>query len=1117
MTDTESKPRWRSTLRYGLLAFIVLIVLAVAALFILPRLLNVPAIASRLQDEISRMIGGDVSWQEIEIRFLPAPHGVLRRVHIERPDVTRALAESIEARLAMSPLLRGRVEITAIRVVRPEIDITLAPRVTPEESAQKARPGPITIYRSAMQGIANALRTLAPDAVFDIEAGTVNLNLPDRSIELRELALRAETARDSANLTIASSGNQWEQIKLSAHVDYESLAARAELNLSGAKPQPWLDRYLARLPASLRIPTATLHARLATDAVTSIDCELEARADAVGLAGGQNVPDAPVALRGRLTMDEQGLLATLDRVGVGSSTVLDATLRYAIGTRALSMNAAFDLDIAKSIAYAGLLVPQRARPVVAQLGESSGRVQGSMTLALGNGAWRIAIDIPETDATMRMQRLPTPVRMSQGSVEIDRTAVVVRNAIVTMPAGRVQIADLRYGLAERALATGFAFDVDLARTLELVRRVLPEKNRSALAPIKSLTGPARGSARLDLDRKGWRVTATIAKSDAAIMLADLPAPVRVAAARIDVTPTRLRISRAAVSLLDARALVTADIDDYRLPRLRAAGNVAEASVGEESLSWILRRVQLPPGLAPSGAVSIAAPRVSWQRNGALEVAATARFAQGPELAVVLNRTPGTFEIRSATLRDGESDAMLALRSADGRIVGQFSGDIRATTAAKIFKDRSLVVGSASGNLRFTYVAGNWRDSQADGYLRGESVNLARFTNLPITIDRIDLSAGEQTLRVNEAAVTWAGQKLALRGSWQRSVAGSPRVIEAQLESPGVDVDALVASVSARSGSREKSTTRNAGSEESNSRNGPSDVAAEEKKGRPQWLTWPLPGVGRIALHTDFIRYRGHTIAPLTGTLTVEEQRARVEVSQADYCGISLPLAVEVTPAGYVASTRISAREQQLERVAQCLSRSDVLITGVSDLDVDVSTQGELADLAKNLKGTISAESREGRVMKFAVLANILSAKSVTELFKEDALKFDETGFPYRTLTLKGHFDQGRYIVDESAFRSPAIGLAATGWIDTTYESRLTVLVAPFSRVSDLVRKIPVVGYVVGDTFTSVPVGLSGDIRDPLVVPLGPGAVTSDLLGIFERTLKLPGKLVVAPSAEPTDR
>jgi hypothetical protein len=55
--------------------------------------------------------------------------------------------------------------------------------------------------------------------------------------------------------------------------------------------------------------------------------------------------------------------------------------------------------------------------------------------------------------------------------------------------------------------------------------------------------------------------------------------------------------------------------------------------------------------------------------------------------------------------------------------------------------------------------------------------------------------------------------------------------------------------------------------------------------------------------------------------------------------------------------------------------------------------------------------------------------------------------------------------------------------------------------------VPILGYIIGGALTSVPVGVSGDIRDPRVVPLGPGAITSELVGIFERTLKLPGKLI----------
>jgi hypothetical protein len=157
-------------------------------------------------------------------------------------------------------------------------------------------------------------------------------------------------------------------------------------------------------------------------------------------------------------------------------------------------------------------------------------------------------------------------------------------------------------------------------------------------------------------------------------------------------------------------------------------------------------------------------------------------------------------------------------------------------------------------------------------------------------------------------------------------------------------------------------------------------------------------------------------------------------------------------------------------------------------------------------------------MKFALLGNILTMQNNAALLEKEGPRLDDTGFPYRSVTVAGHFREGRFIVEESAFRSDAVGLAATGWISLLdYETRLAVLVAPFGRFDQLARKLPILGYVIGGTFTSLPVGVSGDIRNPLVVPLGPGAITSELLGIFERTLKLPAKLVTPPDGGATSQ
>ena len=89
------------------------------------------------------------------------------------------------------------------------------------------------------------------------------------------------------------------------------------------------------------------------------------------------------------------------------------------------------------------------------------------------------------------------------------------------------------------------------------------------------------------------------------------------------------------------------------------------------------------------------------------------------------------------------------------------------------------------------------------------------------------------------------------------------------------------------------------------------------------------------------------------------------------------------------------------------------------------------------------------------------------------------GFDYRSIAVGAKIENRELTIEQAALDSPALGLAAAGTINlANYDSRLTVLVAPFGTLDRIVRKIPVLGYVIGGAFTSIPVGVSGDIRNP---------------------------------------
>jgi len=676
-----------------------------------------------------------------------------------------------------------------------------------------------------------------------------------------------------------------------------------------------------------------------------------------------------------------------------------------------------------------------------------------------------------------------------GKVAATEREISVEVSSVGLGANKLAGGSLRYSLKDGFIAGSSEFDLDLSQTMHGVRRLLPEEAGAALAGLQ-IGGRAQGRVKFNLEPSSWGALVEVLKSDSSIAMKGIPGPVTLASGSVNVTPDAVKIDRAALSMLDARAVASATIDYGG--RLKIAGIVSEGSVGENTLAWVRKTAGLPPHLMLKTPIRIAVQRAAWSPKQPIELAATAAFDAGPSAAVDLSWTPGMLELRRAAIKDARSDASVALRVKKHLLEGRFSGSLQSASIGAMLENAKVPTGGVKGDLRFRVDLDHPETFSVAGKLGGESMDLSWLLERPVTIDRVDLQADGGKLRIREASVNWARQHFTLRGEIARAADGAP-IVDAQLESPGVLADALLE----RTGEEK------------------AKPAEPAKPDEALWTQWPLPVRGRIALRTDFIQYGKRKAAPVAAVLVLEEQRATLELQQVQLCGISLPLTVEATPTGLAIAARITAQKQQLELTARCLTEEGVLISGDFDLSADLRTKGRLRQLLPNLEGKVSAQLRDGKVMKFALLGNILSMKGVSDLLKEGAPKADGAGFPYRSVSAAGRFAGGRFIVDESAFDSSALGLAATGWISLVdYDSKLAVLVAPFARIDRLARKVPILGYIAGGALTSIPVGVSGDIRDPLVVPLGPSAVTSELVGIFERTLKLPEKLLPLESKNP---
>ena len=377
------------------------------------------------------------------------------------------------------------------------------------------------------------------------------------------------------------------------------------------------------------------------------------------------------------------------------------------------------------------------------------------------------------------------------------------------------------------------------------------------------------------------------------------------------------------------------------------------------------------------------------------------------------------------------------------------------------------------------------------------MDLLRLTGRPLKLERFDMQGKGQALQIRDLAMDWSGQRAEIRGVVARDANGIAANLE--IESPGIVVDAFQSPPATKSAS-----------------------ASVDKENSPSksFRLWSLPVTGTVSLRSAFVEARGHRIQDLRAVAALQHDILKVNVTEASLCGISFPLSLQLTPQEVDAHVNVAGTNQSLEGVVHCLTGARVIMTGKFDLAGTLTARGTQEEISKSwarhVAGTVTFSARDGEIRKMALLGNILSLKSVSDLVKGN-VSLGEQGFKYQSIAIGTRIENGQVSVEHAALDSPALGLAAAGTINLeNYDSRLTVLVAPFGKLDRMVRNIPVLGYVIGGALTSIPVGVSGDIRNPLVLPLGPRAVGSEVMGVFERTFKLPGKIIEPLSAKPGD-
>jgi hypothetical protein len=184
---------------------------------------------------------------------------------------------------------------------------------------------------------------------------------------------------------------------------------------------------------------------------------------------------------------------------------------------------------------------------------------------------------------------------------------------------------------------------------------------------------------------------------------------------------------------------------------------------------------------------------------------------------------------------------------------------------------------------------------------------------------------------------------------------------------------------------------------------------------------------------------------------------------------------------------------------------------------DFFLQGELGNgryLPESF-GKMQFTVKDGVMRHSPLLGSIFSILNVSQLFQGKLPDVSREGVTFTLLTAQMTLDKGVLHSDDLVMRSNALDMSYLGQYNLIDDQLdLLVVVKPLATVDKVVSHLPVAGWLLtGEerTLLTAQFKVTGAGADPQVEAIPISTLSKGVLGIIQRTLSLPYKLVTDPA------
>jgi hypothetical protein len=720
------------------------------------------------------------------------------------------------------------------------------------------------------------------------------------------------------------------------------------------------------------------------------------------------------------------------------------------------------------------------------MSDLKGRASGRLVLGESLKAPRAAISVSWFNAAATYRRVPFPIQLSGGSIALTEEKMDFSHLRCVI--GRSEFLDVGgYLRWDRAPF----LDVHSTKAEAAMDEVSPWlHSQPALSGLFTHVRDMKGALLLnDMVLKGPLTAPGDWQLEMAGRMRDFSCEIAKVSERIGIregefsylggaSSGRLFLGGARLLASDG-ALQTTGTVDYDLTSGFGADLSLKGELGNASMRELARLVGLPPEYVPGGPLSIPIARFWRSTDGTTRVSGDALLGGEVSISLECLVTKKRVTINNLVVRDGQSFAQVSLNWQERTVALAFKGDLEQHTFSKLLTSYGTGAGRLKGDFRAHIRLDRPLDSSIHGELTVDDFLIPWGPNGPVRISHCAIFGEEDLITLKSTSVVLNNIPFEITGDI-RPLAG-----ELFLD---LDISAgrLVWPEVARI------------------------FGGDGLNGHRIWDSGPpdLPVRGTIRIQSDSLAYGRRNWVPFKAQLTITDGAWTVEVKETNLCGISMPGVLQFTATQPLLKVFPASQGQALNPAIQCLLGEHMSVTGHFDLSGHMEGNLKEAPFSKGLSGELSFHARDGRIYRYELLSKIFAFLNLTELLRGKVPDMGKEGFAYNAMHAKADLLNGRLVIKEAVIDGKSMEIGCEGEVDLLRDQvDLRVLVAPLKTVDFIIKHIPGVNYILGGTLVSIPVRVSGRLADPTITPLSPSAVGEGLLGIMERALTLPVKII----------